>query len=83
MTSGMRCLAAMSFSLVIQRPFDISVLTAEMISMAVPPKTVPAASLPSATTGTSPLLGGLVGGVVAPLASPSSRPGVLGGLYQA
>ena len=74
-------MAAMSFSLVIQRPFDISVLTAEMISMAVPPKTVPAASLPSATT--SPLLGGLVGGVVAPLASPSSRPGVLGGLYQA
>ena len=31
-TSGMRCLAAMSFSLVIQRPFDISVFTVEMNS---------------------------------------------------
>jgi hypothetical protein len=49
-------------------------------SVAVPSETVPAAGLPSANTGTSPLLDGLVGGVVAPLASSSSGSGLLNGL---
>ena len=55
------------------------IVASAVSSVAVPPKTVPAAGLPSANTGTSPLLGGLVGGV-APPASPSSEPGILDGL---
>lgn len=56
------------------------IVASAVSSVAVPPKTVPAAGLPSANTGPSPLLGGLVGGVVAPPASPSSGPGILDGL---